>query len=414
MDRELSTETKTRRKRKRLLTITGIVLAVVLIILLFNRLITRPVNRNELIIATAVRGDIHATLNASGTIQPEFEEVITTPVASRILKVLVPAGAPLDSGSSIIELDLSEVTAQVGQSEDHLRLLHAQYEKTRLSLEKTLSELESQRDIRRLKNQWYKQEVGSVQKLFAIGGAMKEEVSKATLDYEIATLELSQLERQIENLKQSTMAQLNEMELNIRIQERQLGELRAKRSLSRITAGRPGVITWVNDQIGSHVEPGEVVARVADLRSFQVDATISDIYADRIYQGQKVLVRVNDRQLPGSIATIQPAVKNGFISFSANLNDRSDPALRPHMQVDVYPVTESKCNAILLPRESAFSGSEEQYLFVISGDRAIRRTVTTGLSNYDVVEITSGIQEGEEVIVSTMKAYERRKTITIK
>lgn len=414
MDREISVETKTRRKRKRIFIISGVVLGVILIIVVFNRLITQPVNRNDILTARAVRGDIHATLNASGTIQPEFEEVITSPVASRILRIQLPTGSPVDSGASIVELDLTGIRAEVHQGEDQLQLLYAQYEKTRLGLEKSISDMENQRDIRALKNKWYKKEVESAQKLYEIGGIMEEEVSKAALDFEIAELELSQLERQIDNLQKSSTAQLEEMTLNIRIQERQLEKLRSKLDLSKITTGRPGVITWVNDQIGGHVDPGEVVARVADLRTFRVDATISDIYADRIFQGQEVLVRINERQFRGTIASIHPAVKNGFISFVVSLNDKSDPALRPHMQVDVFPVTGSKRDVILLPKESAFTGAKEQVLFVISGDEATRRAITTGLSNYDLVEITSGIEEGEEVIVSNMKDYERRRNVQVK
>jgi HlyD family secretion protein len=204
------------------------------------------------------------------------------------------------------------------------------------------------------------------------------------------------------------------MELNIRIQQRLLDELQQKVNRSRISAGRRGVITWMKDQIGSHVEPGEMLVKVADLTSYKVEGTISDIYASRIYQGQEALIRTGNRELKGQIISIQPAVKNGFVSFTVSLEDKSNPLLRPHMQVDLFPVTASKKNVVLLPNEAAFTGAANQFLFVIKNGKAFRKEVTTGLTNYEFVEIVSGIEPGDEVIVSNMKEYERRKSIRIK
>jgi len=414
MDREIPREKIKKRRRKQILIAGSIVLSFLILLFIFNQFITVPVKRSEILVAEAVAGNINATLNATGTIQPEFEEVITSPVQTRILKVLRPTGSRVDSGQSILELDLTSVTNQLNQSIDQLNLNKAQFEKARLNLEKTLYDLKNQKDIKKLKNEWYKVEVNNAGKLYQIGGVMEEEVKKAQLDYDIAVLELKQLENQITNLEESQKAQLQELQLNIRIQERLIEELERKVNQSGITSGRKGVITWVKDQIGSNVNPGEMLVRVADLTSYKVEGTISDIYGDRIYQGQEVLVRINDQDLPGSIVTIHPAVQNGFISFTISLDDKSNSLLRPHLKVDVFPVTTSKKGVILLPNESAFTGGQEQYLFVIDGNKAYRRTVTTGLSNYEYMEIITGIEAGEKVIVSSMKDYERRKSIPIK
>jgi HlyD family secretion protein len=413
MDRELSPATRKHRKRKRMIIIGSVIILGLVSLFVFNFLISFPLERRELLIGKAIRDTIRATLNASGTIQPEFEEMITSPVSSRILRVLVPTGNPVDSGASILELDLTSIQNQLNQSVDQLNLFKAQFEKSRLALEKSVSDLENQRDIRKLKNHWYLTEKENAEKLFSIGGAMEEEVKKASLDYQIALLELHQLERQIDNQKSAKQAQLQEMELNIRIQDRLVGELQERLSQSHIRSGRKGVVTWVKDQVGSHVEPGEILVKIADLTSFKIGATISDIYADKIFQAQEVLIRLNDTELTGFITTIEPAVINGYISFSVGLNDKSNPVLRPHQKVDVFPVTMSKQDVILLPREAVFNGAKEQWLFVIRDGKAYRTRVVTGLTNFDYTEIEAGIQAGDEVILSDMKKYERRSSIRI-
>jgi len=243
-------------------------LCILVVLFFFNQLITFPVKRSEILVSTAIKGDLNATLNATGTVLPEFEEVITSPVQTQIRNVLAPTGTAVDSGVSILELDLTSVFNQRNQSEDQLNLFKAQYEKARLGLEKNISDLENQRDIKQLRNQWYKVELDNAEKLYALGGAMQEEVKKAALDYQIALLELTQMEHQITNLYASKKAQLQELEINIRIQERMINELRQKVDQSRIASGRRGVITWLKDQIGSHVEAGEQVI-VSNMKAYE-------------------------------------------------------------------------------------------------------------------------------------------------
>ncbi len=246
MDRELPIEKVRQRKRRKFIIGGSIVLGLLIVLFLFNQFITIPVKRSEIIIAEASTGNINATLNATGTVQPEFEEVITSPVATQIRKVLAPTGSSIDSGVSILELDLTYVTNQLNQSIDQLNLNSAKYEKARLNLEKSISDLENQRDIKKLKNEWYKVELENTKKLFDIGGVMGEEVKKADLDYHIAVLEFNQLENQIKNLYASKKAQLQELELNIRIQERLIEELRRK---------------VVRDQLGLDSQPDEKTAK---------------------------------------------------------------------------------------------------------------------------------------------------------
>jgi len=268
MDRELPAEKIRQRKRKRILIASAAFLCILVVLFFFNQLITFPVKRSEILVSTAIKGDLNATLNATGTVLPEFEEVITSPVQTQIRNVLAPTGTAVDSGVSILELDLTSVFNQRNQSEDQLNLFKAQYEKARLGLEKNISDLENQRDIKQLRNQWYKVELDNAEKLYALGGAMQEEVKKAALDYQIALLELTQMEHQITNLYSSKKAQLQELEINIRIQERMINELRQKVDQSRIASGRRGVITWLKDQIGSHVEAGEQVI-VSNMKAYE-------------------------------------------------------------------------------------------------------------------------------------------------
>ena len=126
------------------------------------------------------------------------------------------------------------------------------------------------------------------------------------------------------------------------------------------------------------------------------------------------IIRINDTQLRGNINNISPAVNNSIVSFDVGLEQKDSKLLRPNLKVDVFLVTATRTKVLRLPNGPAFKGSNEQLVFVLKNGIAEKRLVKLGLSNFDFVEIVSGLKRGEEVITSDMKGYEYAKQITIK
>jgi HlyD family secretion protein len=191
-------------------------------------------------------------------------------------------------------------------------------------------------------------------------------------------------------------------------------ELQRKLRQADVISSRNGVVTWVQDQIGANVMPGEIVAKIADLGSYKLEANISNIYADQIHVGQEAILRINEIEIRGNIINIDPSVRNGLITFSVVLHENNHPILRPQIKVEVFVVTDSKQGVIKVPNGPAFSGATNQVLFVAEDDKAYRRNVTTGLNNFDFVEIIEGILEGDNVIISDMKRYDKRERLRLK
>jgi HlyD family secretion protein len=84
------------------------------------------------------------------------------------------------------------------------------------------------------------------------------------------------------------------------------------------------------------------------------------------------------------------------------------------MKVDVYLVTNEKSNVMMVPNGAAFKGAGVQEIFVVKDGKAVRRTVHTGLSNFDYIEIKDGVTPGDVVITSDMSNYKNAKEITLK
>jgi HlyD family secretion protein len=160
---------------------------------------------------------------------------------------------------------------------------------------------------------------------------------------------------------------------------------------------------------GAAVKKGDVLARLADLSSFRVDASVSDLHAQRLRVGQPVLVQVSEElegtRLDGTIASIQPTVKDGAVTFSVALAQRGSPLLRANMRVDVLVVTGRKARALRVARGPFADGEGKREVFVVRGARAVRTPAQLGLASATHLEVLQGLQAGDEVVISDMSAH---------
>ena len=124
-----------------------------------------------------------------------------------------------------------------------------------------------------------------------------------------------------------------------------------------------------------------MIARIADLRTFRVDATVSDVHTKNLVTGMPVVIRVNEEDtLAGAVSTILPNIENGIITFRVTLADKSHTLLRPNLRVDVLVVTDRRPRALRAAQGPFSEGDGFRNVFVVRGDRAIRTPIALGLA----------------------------------
>jgi HlyD family secretion protein len=414
MDKSIAVEITTKRKRKRNIII--IILLVVLIASIFSvrALIQPSISNAEFTSAVVTKGNIENTINASGEVLPEFEEVLTSPIDAALREVLMDAGMKIKAGQSILTLDKSAAQTEYDKLGFLIESKENEIRKLKLDLEKSFYDIKSNNSIKQLRISNFKDAVSSAQRLFKAGGGTKEDIDQAELNLKVAELEKQQLENEIKSKQQTMKIEIREAELSLAIQRNDQAALTRKLKLADIIATRDGVITWVNKNIGASVKEGESLARIANLSGYKVAGSISDTQLEELRNNMPAIIRINDTQLRGSINNISPAVNNSIVSFDVGLEQKDSKLLRPNLKVDVFLITATRTKVLRLPNGPAFKGSNEQLVFVLKNGIAEKRLVKLGLSNFDFVEILSGLKQGEEVITSDMKGYEYAKQITIK
>ena len=414
MDREIDTRTRYRALLKRLLVPAAVIASAGLLLSWGTGLLRPSVKRSTIRTAIVDQGPVDASLSATGTVVPQTEQVLSSPVDARLMRVLKKAGTAVSAGDPIVELDVSASVLAVESLGQDLALKANQQARSKLALENTLSELNAQFEIKKLQLESARLEHERNKQLFAEGLTSAEELRRAEVAERQAGIELQRIEASRRNAQESTKTELAGLALELAKVEKAHQEARRVLGLATPTADRKGVVTWTLTEEGAAVRKGDIVARVADLSAFRVDASVSDAYASRLSAGLPVQVRVDDRVLDGRVTDVLPTVQNGVITVRVALADPSHASLRPNLRVEVFIVTDHRDRALRVRKGSSTSGEGVQQVFVVRGDRAERTRVRFGIASFDYVEVAEGLAAGDEVVVSDMADYQHLSSIRIR
>ena len=414
MDRELDASYRYRRLgRRAAVGIGGVGLCVAVLVLLPGWL--RPsVAREQVRTGTVDRGPVVGVVEATGTVVPAFEGVISSPVEARVEKVLKRPGDIVRSGDEILSLDTATARLDLGKIEDQLARKANEQEQLRINLEKSLGDLRGQIETQKLDAEAAAYRAEQNRKLRSDGLVSEASFKASETEAKKAQIQLAQLQASVNDARRSTAAQLQGIELDLATLRKERED--AQRLLERATtrSDRSGVLTWVVPQEGVLIRRGDVIARIADLDSFRVEATVSDIHSSSLHPGQTVRVKLDDQTLSGRLSSIDPTIENGAVKFKVDLADARNPKLRNALRLDVLVVTDARADALRVPKGPFAQGGSTENVFVVQGDHAVRRPVRIGLTGYDFYEVLDGLAPGEVVILSDMKDYQHLERVNLK
>jgi len=407
MDRALDPELLRSSRRRRVVTAAAAVAVLVVLFVLVPRWFRPSLRRDALRTARVERGAVEAVLKASGNAVPALERALSSPVDARVEKILKRAGEPVRIGDEIVALDTSAARLDLGRLDDRVAQKASEERQARLALDADLADLAGRAESSRLETSIATYRSEQQRKLRSEGLTSDEALRTSEVEAQKAKIGAEQAERAITAARNAGEARIAGLALDLAILRKERDEARRLLEQGTARADRDGVVTWVVPQEGASIRRGDVMARVADLGSFRIEATISDIHSRRLAGGQAARILVGDATLTGRVASVNPTIENGVMRFTVELDEPKAAALRNNLRVDVAVVTGQTVEALRVARGSFVDDGGES-LFVIDDGRALRRPSRLGLVGYDVVEIAEtpgGPREGDEVILSDMKDY---------
>ncbi|WP_370866275.1 efflux RND transporter periplasmic adaptor subunit [Bacteroides nordii] len=415
MDREIPKEVRNKERNKKIIRYSAIGVTAVVVISVLVSLMRTGVQKKDLVLSTVEKGTIEVSVSASGKVAPAFEEIITSPINSRIVEVYRRGGDSVDVGTPILKLDLQSTETEYKKLLDEEQMRRYKLDQLRVNNQTKLSDMAMQIKVSAMKLNRMKVELRNEHYLDSLGAGTTDKVRQAELSYNVAQLEYEQLKQQYNNEKQVAAAELQVQELDFNIFRKNLAEMKRTLDDAQIRSPRKAILTYINNQVGAQVPQGGQLAIISDLSHFKVEGEIADTYGDRVAAGGKAIVKIGTEKLEGVVSSVTPLSKNGVISFSVQLVDDNNRRLRSGLKTDVYVMNAVKEDVMRIANASYYVGRGEYELFVMTAeDEIVKRKVQLGDSNFEYAEVVSGLQPGDRVVVSDMSQYKNKTKLKLK
>ncbi|MEO7497125.1 MAG: HlyD family efflux transporter periplasmic adaptor subunit [Massilia sp.] len=402
MDQPLSRQTLVRRTRLRLLTGLALALACGAAAWSINHALGPSVSLSEVMVAEVRRGSIANTINASGLVIPVHEEVVSSPIQTRVAKVIARPGQAVAAGELLLELDDREIrlaidalTEQLAQEENRIVGLGAEMEQKRRQAVGAIELLEldlKSAQVRRDRNEILRKS----------GLVTGDDMLTSELNVQRVGIQLRQQRQLIDDTRRTTGSAIEGARLQKNILQKQMAQQQRQLDQAKVRAPFAGMLTSLMSEEGASVAAGQMVARVSELNNYRVEASISDFHARSLVPGQKVQVEHGGQQLAGRVQTILPEIQNGTVKLLVALDKPDHALLRNKLRVEVNIVTEQRDGTLVIDGGPAFNGRGAQAAWVVKDGMARKTTVTLGAGDGKAVEILAGARVGDRLIISDL------------
>ena len=414
MDREIPKEVRNKERNKKIIRYGGIGVASIIVISVLISFMRTGVKTKDLVFSTVDKGTIEVSVSASGKVVPAFEEIINSPINTRIVEIYKKGGDSVDVGTPILKLDLQSVETDYKKLLDEEQMRSYKLNQLKVNNQTKLNDLAMKIKVSAMQLNRKKVELRNEQYLDSLGSGTTDKVRQAELSYNVAQLEYEQLKQQYDNEKEVLAAEYKVQELDFSIFRKGLAEMKRTLDDAQVRSPRKAILTYINNQIGAQVSQGSQLAVISDLSHFKVEGEIADTYGDRVAAGGKAIVKIGSEKLEGTVSSVTPLSKNGVISFTVQLNEDNNRRLRSGLKTDVYVMNAVKEDVMRIANASYYVGRGEYDLFVRDSDKEIvKRKVQLGDSNFEFVEVISGLQPGDQVVVSDMSQYKNKNKLKL-
>jgi HlyD family secretion protein len=404
MDRPLPEEYKRRNRLRQVFILSGVVLLLVTVVIFLKNVFVPGVSLSRVTVARAERGSIQITVQGSGTVIPSYEEIISAPFKSNLVRIIRKPGEKVKPSDTLLILDNKLAANDLDMLRNEYSLENIRIEKLKIDLKQLQEDYEFSRKIKDIKVENARLAYEAEAELNKLGGSPSYNVQKAKTEWEIEQLESGQAQYNFNNQVNARKNGIHELETEISIQNNKIVKARDLVDKAYVKAPFSGDLSWIIDQPGASVNEGQQIARVADFSGYKLKGALSNSWSGMVMAGQKVEVRNQGIVITGEIENIMPAVNQGMLECIIKLVSGNISSLRQAQQLEIRVIISFRDNVLRLPNGPYYKDRGYKYLYVVRGNRAYRTKVLLGDSNFDFVEVQDGLKEGDNVIITDIES----------
>jgi len=412
-------EFKTQKRRRQMILGAIVLMAVVAVTIGVSRLkpAAPTVERGTVWTDTVKRGPMVRQVRGIGSLVPTQESVRQIPAETEatVVRIRVLPGSQVEADTILLEMINSQTEQAAVDAQLQLKAAQAEYQSLRVKLESDLmNQKAGAATVNADHNQAQRQaetdkalyELGVISGLAYKGS--KGKADELTTRDDLETQRLTANQKAIESQMAQQQAKVEQMRVLAQLKQKQLDAL-------KVRAGIKGVLVDLPLQVGQHVLPGIMLAKVVEPDHLMATIKIAETQARDVQIGQPASVDTHNGVVAGTVMRVDPAVQNGTVTVDLKLTGELPKGARPDLSVDGTVDLERLDNILYVGRPAFGQESSTISLFKLfpDGQEALRVPVKVGRASVNSIQVIEGLHEGDTVILSDMSRWDNTDRIRL-
>lgn len=361
------------------------------------------VPRDVIRVATVQRGDLERDIAVDGTVVASNSPGIYAPT-SGIINLHIKPGDPVGEAQLLARIESPELESQLIQEQATLEQSRLELQRQEIQTKNRLADLQNAKELSEVNL-----ELERSKKKRADLSIESQIISQADYELRVAELRKAEFEHKhaVENLRLQTENlefEISAQRFNIERQQHVVDDLARQVEELELRSPINGVVGSISIKERDNVQANTLLITLVDLTTLEIDLAIPENFADDLAPGMRGQINFNNVSRQGELISISPEVEEGFVGGRMGFAE-SFTGLRQNQRVNVRIIIEQHEN-ILKVRNGAFVESGGgRVAYVIQNNIAQRRPITVGARSIAEVEVSDGLSEGEQIIISSLDRF---------
>ena len=394
-----------------LLLLALVWLAVPVVTRWANATVTVPLDR--LRIATVTRGDLVRDVSVQGRVVAAVSPTLYAPAAGSIT-LEVDAGAAVKEGQVLALVDSPELDNELQQAQSSRQQQTVELERQRIESRQLALEKRKAADLADVALIAARREKKRADEANALSVISAIDFEKAQDDMRNAELAYQHAVADADLFDERLAFELRASELAVERQQLLVADLQRQVDALAIRSPVNGIVGDLLVAQKAAVARDTPVMAVVDLTRFEIDAQIPESYADDLALGMAAEILVSGARYPGQLVAVSPEIVSNQVSSRIRFDGEMPGNLRQNQRLTTRVLLEERPDVLMLQRGQFLESGAGRVAYVLEGGKLLhRRPITVGARSLAAVQIESGLEEGESVVISSLDQFQGAETVLI-
>jgi HlyD family secretion protein len=373
----------------------------------------RSFDASRVRVAEVTRGDLVRDISADGRVIAANSPTLYA-IAGGTVALKVVAGDVVKKGQALAEIDSPELRSKLAQEGSTLASMEAEASRALLDAQITRSTASKLLDQAQIERTAAERDLERYERAYKGGAVSQNEYAKAQDELKKADIGLAAARK--DSGLQGEGAGLDSRNKRLLADRQRAVVTELQRQVDALTVRAPfdGQIGQVQIPQGTNVATNAPILSVVDLSLFEVEIKVPESFARDLAIGMPAQITSNSIQYAAQVSAVSPEVVNGEVNARLRFaQGKQPPGLRQNQRLSARIVLDTRRNVLMVERGSFLDQDGGRFAYVVDGSRAVRRPIQTGTSSLSAVEIVSGLQPGEKIVVSGSDQFGDAERVTI-